>query len=164
MAQITSVYADVWRALYRLGNEAVWPNPVAAGAKPMAAFLGGWGKDAEPVEGMLVVTSVKPVDNQSWVTTNFGRDEQFATEVEIKTALRGRDQFQALDRLEQLTIVFEQIVLTGTRRATQPVEVKSLAWWWGITAMETVVWPLVDGGYGAAARFTITVTARIGGT
>ena len=162
MAQITSIYADVWRALYRLLTTASWPSAGVPNVAPVIGYLGGWGKDTEPVEGALVVTAAKSPDTQDWVVSNAGRDEVFSTDVEIKTAIRNRTAGQALDRLEQLTIVFEQLISAGIR--TPPVEVKSRGWWWGITGMECVVWPLADGGYGAAAKFTITVQARVGGT
>lgn len=159
---LTSLYADTWRALYRLLCEAPWPGP-PVDAPGMRVFLGGFGKNDEPLEAAMVVLDTIN-SAQDWAALGRrSRDEEFATRVEVGTRLRNRTASETLDRLEELSAVVEQTITLTADTSSQPAEVAGRMVWWQVAQIEPVVGPLADGGFGGFARITIAVKARIGG-
>lgn len=161
----TSVYADTWRALHRLLSNVPWPAPPVS-APPMRVFLGSFDKDNEPLEGVLLVMSTikAPRESQDWALIGRrGRNETFATDIEVGTFLRGRKADEALDRLEELTAAIEQLIVVTTDPTQHPEELAGRMAWWEVANVDPVVGPLVDGGFGGWATITIAVNARIGG-
>lgn len=165
MTAYTSTYAGVWRALTRILGAASYPTAPVPNVAPVKAWLSNWGKDGEPVEGILISTSTRalPSDDQGYVTTGFKRDERFETDVFVRTALGNRSASQALDRLEQLTIVAEQTIRAAMAQTGLPGEVGAFAWWWWVRSIESGLWMLPDSGVAGMSKITIAVQARIGG-
>lgn len=160
----TSVYADVWRALFRLLDGTVWPAVDVPGVAPPKVFLTGFDKDGPRKENVVVITDDDNggAESQEWGPIGrMARDELMSTRLYLDTRIPNRDQFQALDRIEQLTKTVEQLIRTTVRPAVVPFELQGRMKWWAVGSVSSKVGKLDQGGFAARSFITVNVNARV---
>jgi hypothetical protein len=158
----TSIYANAWRAIYRLLGEESWPDIT----KPSGFVFGcTYGNTQVPDESVLVVTTPDDDINQMWGPIGeLRRDETFTVQILVSTFRPHMTWLKALDRLEQLTSVVEQMIHRTARvqdRASTLPELAGVLKTWSIVRAIPEVLPMSNGKYGAMADIRVLVEARI---
>jgi hypothetical protein len=162
-AQATAVYANTWRAVFRLLNEEPWPT--ARSAQKVKVFACSFGTTGPPAESILMLTEPGDDGEQDWAP--FGehaKNDSFVVTLEVATMLPHATWLDALARLEELTSTIEQIFHRTNRTAQRAALVPELAAVmksWSVVQIVPQVVPMASGKFGAGAQIRIQVEARI---
>lgn len=154
-----SCYPDVWRALVRLLGDALWPPGVLAGAKPLKVAGCYLPKDVGG-EWCLVETEPSELTQDLVALAERAADETHLTDVLIASELKHPTWQAATDRLQQLTLVVEQVI-AANGRPTPPAELGSAFMWWQVVRIRPQVVATADGAFAAGARITIQTKTRL---
>lgn len=161
-ATSTSIYANTWRAIYRLLNEQSWP---AGGSNGVKVFACSYGQDGPPDENVLLLTEPSEGSDQVWGPVGEHRkDESFLVNLEVNTVYPWPSWEKALDRLEAITAVIEQMFHSTNRTAQRAANVPELAAvlkGWSVVNVNPQIIPMADGTFGGGALMQVRVDARI---
>lgn len=159
-ATSTSIWADSWRAISRLLEEADWPA-APIGTKPVKVFTSGFGKEELPDESILLITETID-DEQSWASLGEQRrNETFVVQIDVATLLAHRTWSAATDRLEQLVAVIERLFHQTARPQNHPAELAGRMVKWQVTRVAPQIGVQANGSFFGGAVLLVSIEARI---